>query len=128
MRRERGPGLPLLGGQFTRSAPDSPLTGCTRGSEASSRPREQPHTSQLSPAEEASPRPCDDTGLLAHLSSWPPRLGCRRPSAGETLTTQSGRAPSRPKVCRSGLLGASVLDMVATPPLSLGCDGGRKQG
>ena len=58
----------------------------------------------------------------------PPRLGCRRPSAGETLTTESGLAPPRPKVCRSGLLGASVLDMVARPPLSLGCDGGRKQG
>lgn len=109
--------------------PDSPLTGCTHGSEASSRPREQRHTSQLSPAEAVSPRPRNHTCLLAHLGQpTPPRLGCRRPAVGETLTTAECLAPPSPKVCRSGLLGASVLHLVARPPLSLGCDGGRKQG
>lgn len=129
-RRERGPGLPLLGGRLTpplrphseASSLRQPQTTrrlLTR-SEAPSRPREQRRTSQLSPAEEVSSRPCNDTCLPARLSQpLLPRLGCRRPAEGETLTAAECLAPPRPKVCRSALLEASVLDMVARPPLNL---------
>ena len=65
---------------------------------------------------------------LASASRCSPRLGCRRPAVGETLTAAECLAPPRPEVCRSGLLGASVLDMVARPPLNLSMVAGSRVG
>ena len=112
-----------LWGQFTQSAPDSPLAVNAHA------PGSRDTHPSWALLKKSTPGPAMTPAFrLASASRCSQRLGCRRPAVGETLTTSECLAPPRPKVCRSGLLGASVLDMVARPPLNLAMVAGSRVG
>ena len=112
-----------LWGQFAQSAPDSPLAVNAHA------PGSRDTHPSWALLKKSTPGPAMTPAFrLASASRCSQRLGCRRPAVGETLTTSECLAPPRPKVCRSGLLGASVLDMVARPPLNLAMVAGSRVG